>query len=328
MSDLSAKVPFLKMANGDRIPCIGHGTFGSDNYSHAEVASAVARAMDVGYRHFDCASVYRNEPEIGREFTQAIKNGLPRKDLWITSKVWNDMHERVEESCEKSLRDLGLDYLDLYLVHWPFPNTHAPKVDVSSRDTHAVPYDHDRFMNTWLQMERMVSRGLVRHIGTSNMTIKKLSAVLQDAEIKPEANEMELHPHFQQPELFNYLGASGMIPIGYSPIGSPSRPQRDRTPADTVDTEDPAILTAAHRLNVHPAVVCILWQIQRGSIPIPFSVKPSQYEAMLDAVVNLSLTDQEMTAISQIPHHCRLIKGQVFLWESAKDWTDLWDGEA
>jgi alcohol dehydrogenase (NADP+) len=317
-------VPTVTLRSGDTMPVLGLGTFGSDKYSPVVVAEAVGGALDTGYRHFDCASIYGNEREIGEVLGSVAKRGIPREELWITSKVWNDQHSRVAASCEKSLRDLQLDVLDLYLVHWPFPNSHGVGVDVTSRDPHAVPYQHERYMETWSQMESLVERGLVRNIGTSNMTISKLEGLLRDATILPSANELELHPHFQQPELFNYVVNAGMIPIGYSPLGSPSRPARDRTPEDTFDMEDPAILAAAARLSVSPAIVCVLWQIQRGSVPIPFSVKPSQYAPMLEAVTTLSLTEAEMTAIAQSDRECRLIKGQVFLWEGATDWQELW----
>jgi diketogulonate reductase-like aldo/keto reductase len=157
------------------------------------------------------------------------------------------------------------------------------------------------------------------------MTIPKLSRVLKDATIKPSANEMEIHPHFQQADLFDYLKANSIIPIGYSPIGSPSRPERDRTSDDTVDIEDPVIVAIAERLGIHPAVVCIKWQIQRGSVPIPFSVKRSQMQATLEGAVKQDLTSEEILAISLIDRDCRLIKGQVFLWPEANDWSDLWD---
>jgi diketogulonate reductase-like aldo/keto reductase len=307
------------------MPAIGLGTFGSDKYGPAEVAAAVREAASVGYRHFDCASVYRNEAEVGQALQNVVSDGVDRESLWITSKVWNDRHHEVEQSCEQSLADLQLEYLDLYLVHWPFPNSHGPGVSVDSRDPHAVPFIHEQFMETWRQMERLQKRGLVRHIGTSNMTVSKLTGVLRDASMPPAANEMEIHPHFQQPELFDFCVQNQILPIGYCPIGSPSRPERDRTPEDTVDTEDPVITAAASRLGVHPAVVCVLWQIQRGSVPIPFSVKRSQFESMLRAVETMRLTDEEMAQISGIDRHCRLIKGQVFLWESARGWEDLWE---
>lgn len=306
------------------MPNIGLGTFGSDKYDSATVAAAVIEGAEIGYRHFDCAEVYGNEREIGESFQAIFRSGLSREDVWITSKVWNNHHDNVVAACENSLRNLKLDYLDLYLIHWPFPNHHEKGVDVNSRDPHAVPYDHARYMRTWKQMESLYERGLVRHIGTSNMTISKLGPVVQDAEIKPHANEMELHPHFQQPELFNYCLAHDIVPIGYSPIGSPSRPERDRTQEDTVDIEDPVIVAAAERLGIHPAVVCVKWQVQRGSVPIPFSVKRSQMQATLEGVMGEPLTDEEMAAIAGIDKGCRLIKGQVFLWPEATDWEDLW----
>ncbi|MFK8022727.1 MAG: aldo/keto reductase [Ilumatobacter sp.] len=317
-------IPTVELTSGDAMPGVGIGTFGSDNYSARQVADAVIGAIQVGYRHVDCAAVYGNESSVGEAIGSAHAGGVDRDELWITSKVWNDSHDRVEASCEQSLRDLGLDHLDLYLVHWPFPNHHDVGVDVDARDPHAVRYSHARFMETWAQMERLVERGLVRNIGTSNMTVSKLSAVIDDASIVPGANEMELHPHFQQPELFDVCRAEGIVPIGYSPIGSPSRPERDRSPGDTVDVEDPVVVAIAERLGVHPAVVCVLWQVQRGSVPIPFSVKRTQYASMFDALSTKRLTDGEMAAISEIDRGIRLIKGQVFLWPEATGWTDLW----
>src|SRR5271166_678304 len=154
-----------------------------------------------------------------------------REELWITSKLWNDMHgeKDVMTSCRKSLADLRLDYLDLFLVHWPFPNFHPPACDVTSRSPNAKPYIHADYMKTWRKMEELVDLNLVRHIGTSNMTIPKLKLVLRDARIKPAVNEMELHPHFQQPELFRFVVDNGMQPIGYCPLGSPARPCRIHT---------------------------------------------------------------------------------------------------
>jgi diketogulonate reductase-like aldo/keto reductase len=180
-------------------------------------------------------------------------------------------------------------------------------------------------MDTWSELERLVDRGLVRHIGTSNMTVPKLRLVLRDARIRPAANEMELHPHFQQPALFEFVKAEGIVPIGYSPIGSPARPERDRTPEDSVDIEDPVIVAAAERLGVHPAVVCLKWAVQRGQVPIPFSTKRRNLAANLAGVVGEPLTAAEMAAIAGIDRDCRLIKGQVFLWRAGQSWEDLWD---
>jgi diketogulonate reductase-like aldo/keto reductase len=322
-----ASVPTRTLSSGDKIPAIGLGTFGSDKYAGDAIAAAVVGAAEVGYRHFDCASVYKNEHLVGQALRSLRARGLRRDEIWVTSKLWNDKHgERdVIPSCEQSLRDLQLDYLDLYLIHWPFPNYHAPGVSVDSRDPHAQPYIHENYMRTWRQLEQLVKRGLVRHLGTSNMTIPKLKLLLRDAEIKPAASEMELHPHFQQPELFEFVVANGIVPIGYSPLGSPSRPARDRTPDDTVDVADPVIVRIAERLNVHPTAVCLKWAVQRGQVPIPFAVKRTQYLGNLQAVTFPPLTAEDMRALAAIDKNCRLIKGQVFLWQGARGWEDLWD---
>jgi|SRR5579884_1700267 len=320
-------IPYRTLGSGVRMPAIGLGTFGSDHVSHDAVADAVRYAASIGYRHFDCASVYGNEDRIGRVLRQLVRGGIRREDMWITSKLWNDKHaeDDVVASCEKSLADLQLEYLDLYLVHWPFPNHHPPGCDVTARNPHAVPYIHEIYMRTWRKMEELVDRGLARNIGTSNMTIPKMDLLLRDARIKPAVNEMELHPHFQQPEFFRHLVERRIQPVGYSPLGSPARPERDRTPEDTSPTEDPVIRGIAQRLGVHPAGVCIKWAIQRGQIPIPFSTNPRNMLSNLQAVVSEPLSAEDMKAIEKLDRNCRLIKGQVFLWKDNQSWEDLWD---
>ena len=321
------RVPRRVLYDGAEMPAIGLGTFGSDRFSGEQIADAVIGAASVGYRHFDCASVYGNEHLIGRSLRRIIEGGVDRGELWITSKLWNDKHGPgdVRASCAQSLGDLQLGYLDLYLTHWPFPNYHLPGCDVSSRSPDARPYIHEEFMETWRQMEELVADGLVRHIGTSNMTIPKLKLVIRDAEIKPACNEMELHPHFQQGELFKFVVDSGIVPIGFCPIGSPTRPDRDKTAGDTVDIEDPVIAGIAERLGVHPAVVCVKWAVQRGQVPIPFSIHRDEYLDNLQGAVSEPLSDDEMGEIESSDRNCRLIKGQVFLWKDGQTWEDLWD---
>ncbi len=317
-----AKVPQRRLSSGALMPAVGLGTFGSDRVSAEEVARAVGGALEVGYRHFDCASVYGNEDRIGE-----VLKDFPREQLWLTSKLWNDKHapQDVVPACESSLKDLCTDYLDLYLVHWPFPNYHEPGCDVTSRSPNARPYVHDEFMRTWREMERLVDMGLVRHIGTSNTTVPKLELLLRDARVRPSVNEMELHPHFQQPDLFAYVRSKGIEPTGFCPIGSPARPERDRTPEDTVDIEDPVVVRIARDHEVHPAVICVKWAVQRGQTPIPFSVKRAHYESNLQSAVSDPLTDKEMQAIAGIDSGNRLVKGQVFLWRPDQTWEDLWD---
>ena len=322
-----ALIPQRKVHTGATMTAVGLGTFGSDYVTPAQVAEAVKGAAAVGYRHFDCASVYGNESAVGASLEAIVQGGIKREELWVTSKLWNDKHgeDDVIASCKQSLADLRLKYLDLYLVHWPFPNFHAPECDVSSRSPDAKPYIHESYMKTWRKMEELVDLGLVRHIGTSNMTIPKLKMVLRDARIKPAVNEMELHPHFQQPELFRFVVESGIQPVGYCPLGSPGRPERDRTPEDSAPTEDPVMIEIARRHGVHPAVVCIKWAVQRGQTPIPFSVNPRNYTANLQAAAGDPLTNEEMQQIARLDRNCRLIKGQVFLWKDGQTWEDLWD---
>lgn len=321
-------VPKRKLYTGEEIPCIGMGTFGSDRFTPAQVSQAVAGAIRCGYRMFDCAAVYGNENLIGKVFEQALEEGaVRREELFVTSKVWNDMHGKgdVLLSCAKTLRDLKLDYIDAFFVHWPFPNYHAPGCAGDSRNPDSKPFSVDEFMATWQQMERLHDMGLARHIGMSSMTIPKLEAVLPLCRVKPSLIEMELHPCFQQQELYDYVVAHGIQPIGFCPIGSPTRPERDMTPDDIADIQVPEVVEIAKAHNVHPAVICLKWAVQRGQIPIPFSIHENEYVSNLRCTTTDPLTAAEMATLTTVERNCRLIKGQVFLWEGAVDWHALWD---
>ncbi len=320
-------IPQVTLRGGARMPGIGLGTFGSDRYDSETVASAVRSALRNGWRLIDCAAVYGNEPLIGSILEEVLLEGIPREELFLVSKVWNDHHGKgdVLLSCMQSLRDLRLDVLDLFFVHWPFPNFHPKGAPPDYHNSDAKPYVHEAFMETWYQMERLWKVGLVRHIGVSNMTVPKLRLLIRDCTVMPAAVEMELHPTFQQKELFDFCRAHGIQPIGYSPLGSPARPERDRTPEDVVDMEESIVVRIAKSHQVHPSAVCLKWAIQRGQVPIPFSVKPEQLTSNLSSVMTDPLTDSEMMAMEDVEKGCRLIKGQVFLWEGAKDWMDIWD---
>jgi alcohol dehydrogenase (NADP+) len=180
-------------------------------------------------------------------------------------------------------------------------------------------------MAVWTQMERIHDMGLAKNLGMSNMTVTKLEAVLPECRIKPSVIEMEQHPSFQQQELFGYCVSKNITVIGYCPIGSPNRPERDKTPEDAADTELPEVAAAAKAHGVHPALVCLKWAVQRGSVPIPFSVHAKNYVSNLRAVTEDPLTPEEMEALKKAERNCRLVKGQVFLWPGAKSWTELWD---
>ena len=321
-----ALVPKMKLSSGEEVPCIGMGTFGSDRFDADEVSAAVAGGLRCGYRMLDCASCYGNEKEIGDVLQTAYKEGVcERKDLFIMSKVWNDMHRKVEEACRKSIADLQCDYLDMYFIHWPFPNYHAPHCDVSARNPDSKPFSVDEFMDTYRQCEALVEKGLIRNIGISNMTIPKLDAVLPLMKIKPAACELELHPCFQQKEQCDYLDAHGIARIRYMPLGSPKRPERDIEPGDIADMQLPEMQAIAKAHGVHPALVCLKWGHQNGQIVIPFSVHEANYSSNIRAMTEDPLTAEEMATIATLEKDNRLVKGHVFLWEGAKDWHDLWD---
>ena len=323
-----AMVPKVKLYTGEEIPCVGMETFGSDRFTPEQVSNAVAGAIRCGYRMFDCAACYGNEDQIGEVFHAAFEEGVvERKDLFIMTKVWNDMHERVEESCRKSIQDLQCDYIDLFFIHWPFPNYHAPGCDVDSRNPDSRPFSVEEFMNTYRQCEELVRKGLIRHIGISNMTIPKMEAVLPLMEIMPSACESEMHVCFQQKEIFDYLTEHKIQPIGFMPLGSPQRPERDMCPEDVADLQTPEMQEIAKAHGCHPALIALKWAHQRGQIPIPFSVHEAEYVSNLKAMTEDPLTEEEMKTIETLERNNRLVKGQVFLWEGAKDWHDLWDEE-
>ena len=323
-----AKIPQRTLYTGAKMPAVGMGTFGSDHATPEQVRDAVRGAIRVGYRHFDCAACYGNEDQIGEVFAEAFQSGeVKREDMFIVSKVWNDMHGKgdVLLACARTLRDLQLDYLDMYYVHWPFPNYHPPKCDVTERNPNYKPFSVKRFMATWRQMERLVDMGLTKHIGMSNMTLPKLKAVLPLCRIKPACIEMELHPCFQQQELYDYIRSQGIEIVGFCPLGSPDRPERDRTPEDVADLQQPVIRKIAEAHGVHPVLIAIKWAVQKGHTPIPFSIKEKNYTANLKCVTEDPLTDEEMEEIRGMECGNRLVKGQVFLWPGATDWRDLWD---
>ena len=321
-------IPQKTLPDGKSIPCIGMGTFGSDHATPDMISAAVAGAIRCGYRLFDCASIYGNENQIGAVFADAIAEGIvTREALFVTSKVWNDMHGQgnVLLSLAKTLKNLRFDYIDAYFVHWPFPNYHAPGCDGDSRNPDSKPFSVEQFMSVWRQMERVYKMGLVRYIDMSNMTVSKLEAVLPLCKVKPALIEMELHPSFQQPELFDYCIKQNIVPVGFCPLGSPNRPERDKTADDVVDMQMPEVVEIAKAYGVHPAIVCLKWAVQRGQIPIPFSVNENEYTANLQCVTQDPLTEDEMKRLAAADKNCRLIKGQVFLWEGANSWEDLWE---
>ena len=324
MSLKPEQVPSFTLNNGMKIPAIGLGTFGSDRVGAQDVADAVYGAIGVGYRLLDCAAAYGNEKEIGEAIKKRIDSGLIRReDLFIMSKLWNNMHREAEKACDKTIVDLQCDYLDVYFIHWPFPNYHAPFCDGDSRNPDSKPFSVEEFMDTYRQLEALVKKGKIRAIGISNMTAPKLDAVWNLMEIKPVACESEFHPCFQQEDIFECMKKHDILPVAFMPLGSPRRPERDIVETDIEDMKQPELVAIAQAHGVHPASICLKWAYQRGTLPIPFSIH--NYESNLECITTDPLTDEEMAAIATLERGNRLVKGQVFLWPGANDWHDLWD---
>ncbi|ORY77579.1 NADP-dependent oxidoreductase domain-containing protein [Leucosporidium creatinivorum] len=248
--------------HGLKIPAVGLGTW---NSAPGQVRTAVATAIAAGYRHIDCAAIYQNESEVG----QGIKDaGVAREKLWLTSKLWNSSHspERVELALDETLKNLGVSYLDLYLMHWPVAFAKGKREDGKPNIDWALTEDP---LPTWRALEALVESGKVKHIGISNFTIGRAKRLLAQAKIKPVVNQVELNLRCAQPELVAWSKANGILLEAYSPLGSTGAPQ----------LEDEVVQEIAKAHKVDPANVLISWQIQRGLVVLPKSVTPSRIKS-------------------------------------------------
>ncbi|MBJ7491457.1 MAG: aldo/keto reductase [Synechococcales cyanobacterium SupBloom_Metag_052] len=307
----------LGFANGDSMPSLGLGTWKA---AGGEVAGAVTAALELGYRHFDCASIYGNEAEIGESLKQAFAaGGLQRDQLWITSKLWNDCHapEDVRPALERTLADLGLATLDLYLIHWPVAHRHGVMMPQQASDQ--LSLEQRPIAATWRAMEALVRAGLVRHIGVSNFSQAKLATLLAGAELAPEVNQVERHPYLQQPELLAFCQANAIQLTAYAPLGSP--PAGASSPL----LGDPVISAIAVAHGSSAAQVLLAWGIACGTAVIPKSVHPQRLAANL-AAAQLSLSATELAEITALDRGERFIGGGFWdLPGGTYNLANLWD---
>lgn len=313
----------FEFANGDRMPALGLGTWKSEP---GEVGAAVREALRIGYRHFDCAAIYGNQAEIGAALAGCMAAGLvQREELWITSKLWNDRHAEadVQPALEHTLGDLGLEYLDLYLIHWPV--AHRRGVPGASSAADFLSLEERPLGETWLGMEAAREAQLCRHIGVSNFSLAKLTRLSESARLAPEMNQVELHPYLQQGELIAWCRANGVGVTGYSPLGS-----RDRTAslkaADEPDLlADPTLAEIAGRLNATPAQVLLAWALARGTAPIPKSIHAGRLAENF-AAAELVLAPADLQRIAALDLDRRYVTGAFWVVEGGPyTLENLWD---
>jgi alcohol dehydrogenase (NADP+) len=313
----------LQFKDGDQMPMLGLGTWKS---KPGEVYEAVKAAIRCGYRHIDCARIYGNEAEIGKALTESFEAGVvTREEMWITSKLWNDSHapRDVQPGLEATLKDLQLDYLDLFLMHWPVALKKGASFPLDAGKM--ISLDKLPVSDTWQAMETLVEKGLCRHIGVSNFSQAKLQSLVEKAQLKPELNQVELHPYLQQNELLDFCRQHGIHMTAYSPLGSPDRPDSLKAEDEPVLMEDPTIVDIANRHQVSPAQVLIAWAINRGTAVIPKSVNPQRIEQNLGAA-EVALTDEDMQAIAKLDRHRRYVDGSIWVVKNGPyTLANLWD---
>lgn len=330
-----AAVTQLKLRDGSFMPQAAMGTFHSDNPDLMDkMEDIIVEAIRLGYRHIDCATAYQNEEVVGRAIERANSKGYSsREELFILSKLWNKhMHpNEVIAAFEDSLKKLKTDYLDMYVVHWPWPNFHEPGASADAKNEHAVPYIHEQFMAVWEKMIELKKMGKIKNLGTSNQTQKTMELLLRDTDdfSRPVYNQMELHPLFQQQELVRYFIENDVTPSGYMSLGSPRRPGRDRFPEHQSDMHHPVIQEIAKETGLTPPQICLSWAHHReehGVGYVSMAERSDWIKSNLETATTNLLSKDQFERIDGdgtvdnpgINANNRLIWGQVFFWPEAR----------
>lgn len=311
------------------MPSPGFGTWRCDINL---LEGAVYHAIKIGYRHIDCAGLYKNEHIVGAAIKHAIVDGFiaSRKDLWITSKVAPTQMEAelVEPAVRKSIADLGCEYLDHYITHWPYAVD--PSCTISPAPAEARRgYSIEAYMKVWRAMEALVDAGLIRTLGCSNTTVMKLEQLLAHARIRPTAIQVEMHPFLGQPSLVHWCARHSITVTGYCPLGSPGRPAQYRAEGDPDVLGSAIVQEIASEVQRSPAQVVLKWAVQRGTIPLPRTTTLARMEENWEGCHgSWSLSQAQMERLDSLDASKRsvgrIMKGDNFV-PGGQDWREVWD---
>jgi D-xylose reductase len=302
-----------------RMPSVGLGLW---KIPREQTAATVEEAIKAGYRHFDCASDYGNEAEVGQGLRRVFQSGMvARNDLWITSKLWNTYHRRehVRPACERTLRDLGLDHLDLYLIHFPIAlkyvdfETRYPAgwMEETGDGKAAMEPDAVPLAETWAAMEDLVRAGLVREIGVCNYNTALLHDLMANARIKPSMLQVECHPYLTQERLLRTARQYGLAVTAFSPLGALSYLELQMAESGESVLQEPVVQNIADRLNRSPAQIVLRWGVQRGTAVVPKTNRPERLRENL-ALFDFELTEEDMLALSGLNRNRRFNDPGVF----------------
>ena len=312
----------LRFDNEDELEAIGLGTWKS---APGEVGDAVLEALKIGYKHIDCAAVYGNEAEVGQALQEAFElNIIKRQRLWVTSKLWNNAHksEDVIPALKQTLKDLQLNYLDLYLMHWPVAFKSGLK-GFPEKDEDFLSLDEVPIIETWQAMVEAKKQGLVKHLGVSNFSIPKLQNLIDKTDDQPEMNQVELHPFLQQDELLDFCHKNDIHLTAYSPLGSGDRSAQMKADDEPSLLDDNTIKAIASKHNASPAQVLISFHLHRHTAVIPKSTNPGRIKENLKSA-NLKLDEADLNKIKDLDRHYRYVNGKFFETSDGK-YTNVYD---